>query len=162
IFHVEGLAEGLRQRLRDDVRQHGSGTAGRERHDDPHGPRRIILRRRNRGDGQRRGGAGEAQKATTKRLHDVALARTICMAHVRSTGKQKIIETCARRRRHRPLEAAGAKATRPAVQEKAVSGGAVGNPDVRRSSELAKRKWFCGSRSIEWWWMQSRSNRSQH
>ena len=89
ILHVERLAKGLRQRLRDHVRQHGGRAAGGKRHDDPHGPRRIGLRSRDRGNRQRRGSADEAQEAPTKRLHGVALRARAVGVRVRSSGTQK-------------------------------------------------------------------------
>ena len=78
VLHVERLAPDLGQRLREDVRQHGRGAAGCERHDDPHGARGIGLRsRRPRHGGRRGGGAGKAQEVTTNELHRVLLCTRI-------------------------------------------------------------------------------------
>src|SRR5262245_24987303 len=69
--------------------------------------------------------------------------------------------------RHAPGDVGIARLKRPEQRlhdlqskRKQSQAGAVGNPDVRCRSELAKRRLFCGSRSIEWWWMHSGSNRS--
>src|SRR5262245_52620321 len=70
--------------------------------------------------------------------------------------------------RHAPGDVGIARLKRPEQRlhdlqskRKQSQAGAVGNPDVRCRSELAKRRLFCGSRSIEWWWMQWGSNRSR-
>ena len=84
----------LGQRLREDVRQHGGGAAGCERHDDPHGTRGIGLSPRGpRHGGRRGGGAGKAQEVTTNELHRVLLRARI-VACACSRHRQKRTSVC--------------------------------------------------------------------
>jgi hypothetical protein len=66
ILNIELLSELLGESLGGEPRKNVTRSAGRERYDHTHGPRRICLRPRDPRHGRQRGGAcRQAQKSTT-------------------------------------------------------------------------------------------------
>src|SRR5580704_1380552 len=87
VLDIELLPELLRQLLRDEAGRDIGWTAGRERDDHPHRPRRIGLRpgeARHRREGS--GARGQAQESTTRRLHRVALRLTVWAVVLRTNA----------------------------------------------------------------------------